>query len=412
MNAPLERVAVVPVDAAMRIVRELAELQNSDLQDADLVKLERLTDEAAALARVEGPVAPKLAVCPDGCWRPKAKSADDAAAGCCSKWWAIRDQGAKDECVKLAAFWKLPQAARDQLIAAPPQAPAAQGDEAPGVVSKLVAALAQCEFALRTLLPNDADAVVSARMAWEALDHYAKTPATPAQSASGLSDAERRFTNMLAADGTPAMIDAWNELRRLSQPQAVGDGVWVPREPTPKMIDAGFDALPLHELDHGYPDGDAARTAVYKAYLAAANAGQAVVNGDFPPAAIKVLAPVAATIRELARSMSAKDARLRSCAINVEAVCEGLRVFSEPTVAAEDAKDAARYRWLKEHGIIRVKPLSSGMMSRGGSRIWADSPAWLPGDFTYVVDEVTHDVDTAIDGALARAAMQRQAGEK
>lgn len=44
--------------------------------------------------------------CPDGCFRPKARNADDCAAGCCSKWHAIRDKEAADECAKLAAFWK------------------------------------------------------------------------------------------------------------------------------------------------------------------------------------------------------------------------------------------------------------------------------------------------------------------
>lgn len=44
--------------------------------------------------------------CPDGCFRPKARNADDCAAGCCSKWYAIRDKEAADECAKLAAFWK------------------------------------------------------------------------------------------------------------------------------------------------------------------------------------------------------------------------------------------------------------------------------------------------------------------
>lgn len=49
----------------------------------------------------------KLVVCPDGCWRPKARNADDCAAGCCSKWYAVRDPEADAECYKLAAFWKL-----------------------------------------------------------------------------------------------------------------------------------------------------------------------------------------------------------------------------------------------------------------------------------------------------------------
>ena len=53
----------------------------------------------------------KLEQCPDGCYRPKATSADDCAAGCCSKWYAVRDKAASDECEKLAAFWKRPPVA-------------------------------------------------------------------------------------------------------------------------------------------------------------------------------------------------------------------------------------------------------------------------------------------------------------
>lgn len=47
----------------------------------------------------------KLERCPDGCYRPKATSADDCAAGCCAKWYAVRDGDAAAECAKLAAFW-------------------------------------------------------------------------------------------------------------------------------------------------------------------------------------------------------------------------------------------------------------------------------------------------------------------
>lgn len=51
----------------------------------------------------------KLERCPDGCWRPKARNADDCMAGCCSKWYAIRDPEARAECEKLAAFWSPPK---------------------------------------------------------------------------------------------------------------------------------------------------------------------------------------------------------------------------------------------------------------------------------------------------------------
>jgi hypothetical protein len=64
-------------------------------------------------------------------------------------------------------------------------------------------------------------------------------------------------------------------------------------------------------------------------------------------------------------------------------------------------KDAERYRWLKSNNIVRVFPAASGMMSQGGTRILANTKDWLPGDFTYVVDGVTRDVDAAIDAAIA-----------
>jgi hypothetical protein len=51
-------------------------------------------------------VATKLQLCPDGCYRPKARNADDCAVGCCSKWYAVRDDEAQSDCEKLAAFWK------------------------------------------------------------------------------------------------------------------------------------------------------------------------------------------------------------------------------------------------------------------------------------------------------------------
>lgn len=46
--------------------------------------------------------------CPDGCFRPKARNAADCAAGCCAKWYAVRDGEAAAECKKLAAFWSTP----------------------------------------------------------------------------------------------------------------------------------------------------------------------------------------------------------------------------------------------------------------------------------------------------------------
>jgi hypothetical protein len=49
-----------------------------------------------------------LSACPDGCWRPKARNASDCGAGCCSKWYAIRDPAADTECAKLAEFWRNP----------------------------------------------------------------------------------------------------------------------------------------------------------------------------------------------------------------------------------------------------------------------------------------------------------------
>ncbi len=50
--------------------------------------------------------AAQLELCPDGCYRQKARNADDCAAGCCSKWYAVRDAEAAAECEKLAAFWR------------------------------------------------------------------------------------------------------------------------------------------------------------------------------------------------------------------------------------------------------------------------------------------------------------------
>lgn len=76
-----------------------------------------------------------------------------------------------------------------------------------------------------------------------------------------------------------------------------------------------------------------------------------------------------------------------------------------------NARNARRYLWLKENGIIRVLPVSSGMMSRGGTRILADTKGWLPGDFTYVIDGQTHDVDAAIDYAIDRAKPTQPAGD-
>jgi chromosome segregation ATPase len=68
------------------------------------------------------------------------------------------------------------------------------------------------------------------------------------------------------------------------------------------------------------------------------------------------------------------------------------------------AKDAARYRFLRQNEIIRTFPISSGMMSRGGTRILADTKDWLPGNFTYVINGKTVDVDAAIDAAITEQA--------
>ena len=68
-------------------------------------------DLEAILAELGRGADRKLEQCPDGCYRPKATSADDCAAGCCSKWYAVRDKAASDECEKLAAFWKRPPVA-------------------------------------------------------------------------------------------------------------------------------------------------------------------------------------------------------------------------------------------------------------------------------------------------------------
>ena len=40
--------------------------------------------------------------CPD-CGRPKASSINDVVAGFCPKWWAIRDQAAEDDCIRVQA---------------------------------------------------------------------------------------------------------------------------------------------------------------------------------------------------------------------------------------------------------------------------------------------------------------------
>ena len=89
----------------------------------------------------------------------------------------------------------------------------------------------------------------------------------------------------------------------------------------------------------------------------------------------------------------------------LNAALENCRLASTGSAPAPsgDARDAARYRWLKSNGIIRVLPIASGMMSRGGTRILANTKDWLPGDFTYVIDGKTQDVDTAIDYAMSAA---------
>lgn len=40
--------------------------------------------------------------CPE-CRRPKARNVQDALIGYCPKWWAIRDQAAKEDCEQWAA---------------------------------------------------------------------------------------------------------------------------------------------------------------------------------------------------------------------------------------------------------------------------------------------------------------------
>lgn len=57
-----------------------------------------------------------LTRCPDGCFRPKATNADDCAAGCCSKWYAVNDAEAAAECSKLASFWRDPSIRDDAKL--------------------------------------------------------------------------------------------------------------------------------------------------------------------------------------------------------------------------------------------------------------------------------------------------------
>lgn len=81
-------------------------------------------DEAACIIEklaTPPPATPVEAVrvltrCPDGCFRPKATNADDCAAGCCSKWYAVNDAEAAAECSKLASFWRDPSIQDDAKL--------------------------------------------------------------------------------------------------------------------------------------------------------------------------------------------------------------------------------------------------------------------------------------------------------
>jgi hypothetical protein len=116
----LFRVAYRAMLAAAPAVQPATDLQREcDAVDFLLQRLgldpERCRTEGGAinLGRVKTmldeqpaePVARTLERCPE-CYRPKARNADDCMAGCCSKWYAVRDPEAADECKKLAAYWR------------------------------------------------------------------------------------------------------------------------------------------------------------------------------------------------------------------------------------------------------------------------------------------------------------------
>jgi hypothetical protein len=80
-------------------------------EDFDAIPLTVIRDNLSQRKGEKAPpsdAAQGLERCPDGCYRPKARNAADCAAGCCSKWYAVRDSEAAAECSKLAAFWTPP----------------------------------------------------------------------------------------------------------------------------------------------------------------------------------------------------------------------------------------------------------------------------------------------------------------
>lgn len=99
-------------ETLFRVVRE--EVDRASLYDLAQQALQRQAEPVDTEAWATGlaasvfakPEEVELQVCPDGCYRPKARNANDCMAGCCSKWYAIRDPEAVTECATLAAFWK------------------------------------------------------------------------------------------------------------------------------------------------------------------------------------------------------------------------------------------------------------------------------------------------------------------
>lgn len=93
------------VKAALADQRErLAELMERQHTWISSVSAARLIRGDSSVL-MHGYVDQRLYRCPD-CYRPKARSADDCAAGCCSKWYAVRDKDAAVECEKLASYWR------------------------------------------------------------------------------------------------------------------------------------------------------------------------------------------------------------------------------------------------------------------------------------------------------------------